>query len=169
MGINAVIRRHSESEGEHTDKGVNLAGTSDATLVRVVTSPSDGEADLGIANGMEGNDHKYPDEDYFLINPANGKRYQDFATSHLSEGEAPGRIPHRWNNLIKGVLGKHVTGEQGDTGVWVANDKSGGAEDQAYIQHIGIPRGSTVARAYSRTVDDAALIPAIFISDPTRR
>lgn len=160
--INNIVRRSDgTSTNEHMESRVNLGGSDPHTLSSYEKNPDD--AELGVANGREGNDYAYPDASTFLINPAKGKRYQDFANSHLSEGEEPGRIPRDFTNKIAGVVDGH------EASVVKANQLSGGDSDQAYIQHINVPRGSTLARAYSRTVDDSAPIPAIFISDPTRR
>lgn len=171
MGVNTLLRRQNSS-GEEDRKQqlpIRMSGTKVATLTDINTNPAVGVGQLGPDNGREGNDVKTPDYDSFLINTVNGDRYQDIANSHLSEGPAPGRIPHRWNNLVKGILGKHITGApNGDSGVYNAN-QGGGAEDQKYIPHIGIPRGVGLARAFMRTVDDAASIPAIYVADPTRR
>ncbi len=168
MPLNNVLRRpDSHASSEKQALPIRLSGTNPNTQIGYERNPDDGP--LGPANGREGNDHPTPDYQTFELGRVEGDRLQDFANSHLSEGPAPGRIPRRWTSLVRAVLGKHVTGEpNGDTGVIVAN-QSGGAEDGLYIPHIQIPRGSIIARAYSRTVDDAAPIPGIFVADPTRR
>lgn len=168
--VNSILHRRRGSGGHEDAKfePIRLSGTTTQQEAAYEKSPND--AELGDAIGRQGNEHKTPDADFFLINEVQGNRYQDIANTHLSEGPKPGRIPRRWTNLVKGVLGKHITGTvDGDSGVYKASQLAGGAEDGAYLQHISIPRNSVIARAYSRTVDDAAPIPAVYVGDPTRR
>jgi hypothetical protein len=101
-----------------------------------------------------------------------GDRLQDYANSHLSEGEAPGRIPHFWNDRRSGKVGRGITGNSvGDNSLTLdaTGTGPGGIGDARYIQHQQIPRGSVIARAFARTVDDSANIPGVYVSDPGRR
>lgn len=168
--INSVVRRRNSS-GESDEKQqlpIRLSGTRTNEEYSLDKNPADGP--MGPAIGRQGNDHKTPDADFFLIGTVNGDRLQNLANTHLSDNPVePGRIPRRWTNLVKAVLGRGVTGvRDGDDGVIKAN-QMGGAEDGLFIPHIGIPRGSVIARAYKRTVDDAAPIPGIYVANPTRR
>lgn len=167
--INSLVRRKNSSgeEDEKQQLPIRMSGTKPNQEYSIDKNPADGPA--GPPIGRQGNDHKTPDVDYFLIEQVNGDRLQDFANTHLSEGPKPGRLPRRWTDLIRGKLGDAVTGQaDGTTGVIKAN-QTGGAQDQKYIPHIGIPRGSVIARAYLRSVDDAAPIPAVYVGDPSRR
>ena len=100
-----------------------------------------------------------------------GDRLQDYANSHLSEGEPPGRIPHFWNDRALGKTGRSIHGPVGDNFLTldVTGTGHGGEGDARYLQHQQVPRGVTIARAFARTVDDSANIPAVYVSDPTRR
>jgi hypothetical protein len=127
-------------------------------------------------NGRTGNDWEYPDwpRGYFVENQDPGDRLQDIANTHLSEGPNPGRIPRPWNSRIHGILGRGITGQPynlADAGftLGVTGNAAGGTGDAKYVPHTPTPRNMTLSRAYARTVDDAAPIPAVYVSDPTRR
>ena len=107
-----------------------------------------------------------------IIDTVNGHRLQDFANSGLSEGEAPGRIPHFWNDRRQGKVGRTATGNPvGDNflTLGLSGQRAGGEGDAAFLRHQQIPRGVVVARGFARTIDDAAIVPAVYVSDPTRR
>lgn len=130
------------------------------------------DTELGPAIGREGNNWPTPDSNVPLIGLVNGDRLQDFANTHLNEGEAPGRIPRFWNNRDSAKLGRSIDGNpSGDQGLAldITGQEDGGIGDAKYIQHLPVPRGTVIARAYARTVDDSANIPAVFVSDPARR
>lgn len=146
------------------DNGIRLSRNSTQTLVAT-----------GKENVVEvgGNDHPTPDLPRpHVVGQTNGQRRQAIADSHLSEGATPGRIPRQWNERTGGKLGRGITGNRsgddsftlGETGVPAA-----GVGDAKYMQHVQIPRGQTVARAFARTVDDSAFVPGVYVSDPTRR
>lgn len=181
-----VIRRRLGSGSKPLPKdsvqSFNLGGTNRrGTLVRTDKSTDElGRYDdwdqQGYPNGRTGNDWMYPDRPrgYFQNNTDPGDRLQDFANTHLSEGPNPGRIPRPWNNRNKGKLGRDLTGNPaGGIGFESTSSgqsgASGGIGDMMYVPHTPIPRGSIVARAYRRTVDDAAQVPAVYVADPTRR
>jgi hypothetical protein len=171
------IRRKPTTQSQGLDKPlrqkgpIRMSGTNEATLI------SDGQSDeLGEPIGRQGNDHITPDNprNYFVVGDSNGDRLQDFANSHLSEGPNPGRISRQWNKRIGGGTGRGSTGNPAGVDYLVLgvsgvnNQEIGGIGDGKYIAHLTIPRGSMMARAHTRTIDDAASIPAVYVSDPTR-
>lgn len=102
----------------------------------------------------------------------NGQRLQDYANTHISEGEAPGRIPWFWNDRRYGKVGRGITGnEAGDNSLTldVTGIGHGGLGDAKFIPHQVVPRGMATVRAHTRTIDDSATVPAVYVSDPTRR
>lgn len=107
----------------------------------------------------------------YIIDTVNGDRLQDFANSHLSEGPAPGRIPRFWNDRRSGRVGRSNNNPVGDNFLTleITGIASGGAGDGKFLAHQKVPRGTALARAAARTVDDSAQIPAVYVSDPTRR
>ena len=167
----AIVRHKRGSEQPHDD-GLRMSGTTTDTLTDIDMKPAD--ATLGGMIGRQGNDYETPDDPrgYFIINQANGDRLQDIANTHLSEGPTPGRIPRQWNARKGAKLGRNITGARaGDDSfaLGVTGTPDGGVGDAKYIEHIQIPRGQVIARAFARTVDDAANVPAVYVSDPTRR
>lgn len=167
---NGILRRRRGS-GESTSEA-KVAAKDSRNSSQIIVAPLGQSSELGLPIGREGNDWPYPDSrgpNEFNHDP--GKRLQDFANSHLNEGPNPGRIPHQWNNRRLGKTGREISGNPiGDNFLTleITGIPTGGAGDGRYIPHQVIPRGSVQARAYSRTVDDAANIPAVYVSDPTR-
>jgi hypothetical protein len=178
--LNQMLGRKSGSETNSTGNGptiakdLRLSGTKVQTLQEADLKPSDGEIDGANPDGRQGNDWLYPDapRGMFVINQDPGDRLQDIANSHLSEGPNPGRIPRGWNFRTNGKLGRSVSGNpDGDIGFTdtLSGQPTGGIADMKYIMHVQIPRGTMMARTYARTIDDAATVPAIYVSDGTRR
>lgn len=173
-GKEGYFDKHLHSVSVEDDPRARLSGTSPLTLSRI----SNDDESLDARNapiGRQGNDYPYPDNPRggFVLNTDPGDRLQDIANTHLSEGPTPGRIPHPWQDRRLGVLGRGITGQQhgGDTGflMGLSGNPAGGEGDTKYIPHLAIPRGSVVARAYKRTIDDGAIIPGVYVADPTRR
>jgi hypothetical protein len=122
-------------------------------------------------NGRTGNDWLYPDlpRGRFDVSEVNGDRLQDFANTHLSEGEAPGRIPRGWNSRNKGKTGDSISGNPSGaiaSDITVTGQDGGGVAGMMYVPHTPTPRSIVTARAYHRTVDDAANVPGVFIGNP---
>lgn len=166
MSLATILNRARGSgvDSRKTANPIRMSGTNEDVLTAYEREPKD--AELGDAIGRQGNDWRAPSTDPVnQINLVNGDRYQDFANTHLSEGEAPGRIPRQWKDLVRA----RARGTTGTPSGLISDVPQTGQEDQMYIQHTQIPRGSTLARAFSRTVDDAAAIPGVYISDPSRR
>jgi hypothetical protein len=169
--IKQLVRR---AKGPGTSIGDDKRRQSYSRNSSQIIGPSDRpDTQLGLPIGREGNNWPYPDSTMIPeFNTDPGHRVQDFANSHLSEGPNPGRIPRFWNNRDSGKLGRNITGNRvGDQGLALdaTGQANGGIGDAKYVQHIQIPRGQIIARAFARTVDDAANIPAVYVSDPTRR
>lgn len=167
-----VVRRKSHNEPADDKKAVRLSGSSLNTGINI--DRSNGEIDADNPVGRTGNDWTYPDlpRGAYIVDPNVDNRYQDMTSRHLHEGPLPGRIPFMFNARTHGKLGRAVTGNpSGDIGftVDVTGESSGGVGDLKYVPHTPIPRGSIMARAFMRTVDDAAFVPAIYVADPTRR
>jgi hypothetical protein len=165
LSESATVAGHSV----HNVGNIRMSGTSTQTLTDV-----NNEQPLGGYIGREGNDWPTPDDPRgtFVINQANGDRLQDVANTHLSEGPTPGRIPRPWNARKGAKVGRGITGQPvGDDflTLGVSGSPDNGVGDAKYIEHVQIPRGSVIARAYQRTVDDSANIPGVYVSDPTRR
>lgn len=176
MNINAIVRR-KDGGGQSDEKSrlpIRMSGTNPDTEVAIDKSGSSDPMDQPPI-GRTGNDYSYPDypRGYFQLGTVNGDRLQDIANTHLSEQpEVPGRIPRPWNNRYKGKTGRGLTGNESGSNeepLTVSGESAGGTGDMVYIPHIFVPRGSVVARAYMRTVDDAAAIPAVYVSDAARR
>lgn len=152
---------------------IRLSGTSPNALESVNRDPKDAPITDVQDQGRYGNDWLYPDwpRGRFDVGTVNGDRLQDIANSHLSEGPNPGRVPRQWNNRIQGKVGRGITGNpDGDNNPYIVltGDAAGGLGDMMYIPHTPVPRILTTARTYLRTVDDAAQVPGVFLSDPTR-
>lgn len=165
----AVVRKPRGTGSQPHDDGIRMSGTTTDTL-----TATGSDQPIGGEIGWQGNDHPTPDDPRgeFVINTANGDRLQDFANTHLSEGPTPGRIPRQWNARKGANVGRAITGNPtGDDffTLGVSGSPDSGVGDAKYIEHVQIPRGQVVARAFARTVDDAANIPAVYVSDPTRR
>jgi hypothetical protein len=178
--LNKMLGRKSGNEDTANENktaiktGIRMSGTRVQTLQETDLKPTDGEIDGANPQGRQGNDWLYPDfpRGMFVINQDPGDRLQDFANTHLGEGPNPGRIPRPWNFRTNGKIGSGITGNpDGEIGfqLTLTGNAAGGTADAKYIQHIQIPRGSMMARTYSRTIDDAASIPAIYVADGTRR
>lgn len=177
----SAIRRKPDNNPT-TNKGaasgatlpIRLSGTSPNQEASYERNPRDGELGGDNPNGRSGNDWTYPDypRGEFRVNVQNGDRLQDFANTHLSEGEAPGKIPRGWQNRFSGKLGTGITGNPvGDNFFMdtITGQDGGGIGDMRYIPHTPTPRNSMVARPFLRTVDDYAPIPGVFVADATRR
>jgi hypothetical protein len=155
-----------------TGQNIRMSGTTEDVLESIEPNPQDGQ--LGPVNGRTGNDWFYPDNPRGVgqIDTVNGDRMQDMTSRHLHEGQAPGRIPRMWQNRISGKLGRGITGNPGgDVGFTMnlSGDSAGGTGDQMFVPHTPLPRNSIVARPFKRTVDDAVNIPAVYVSDGSRR
>lgn len=155
---------------------LRMSGTVPTDYESYEANPKDGE--LGTTNGRNGNDQPMPNgvRGRFDVGQINGDRLQQFANTHLSEGPAMGRIPRGWNDRAYGVLGRDISGnpDGDDSFASVAasgpsNTGTGGIGDMKFVPHTPTPRNVGIARTYLRTVDDAAQIPGVFLSDPTRR
>lgn len=162
-------RKRGSGEGSAT-KQLDQSRNS----VQTIASTGHEDSELGLPIGRQNHSWPTPDDTRgaWFNNYDPGHRLQDFANSHLSEGPNPGRIPHFWNNRNSGKIGRNITGNpSGDQGLAleITGVPSGGVGDGAFILHNQIPRGVVVARAFQRTVDDAANIPGVYVSDPTRR
>lgn len=152
---------------------IRLSGTVPSTLTAYDRDPKDASLDNDRPYGRTGNDWPYPDNPRGRadVSEVNGDRLQDQTARHLHEGEAPGRIPHFWNNRTSGKVGRGITGNpSGDDTpyITVSGEVGGGTGDMMYVPHTPTPRGVGVSRPYLRTVDDAVTIPGVFIADPTR-
>lgn len=167
-----VVRRRSNPLGENSTDAANSQKTSRNSRQTIV-STGQPDTQLGKAIGRQGNDWPTPDtRGGYIIDTVNGDRLQDFANTHLSEGEAPGRIPRMWNDRRNGKTGRGITGNPtGDNFLTleITGVESGGAGDGKFMLHQVVPRGMTVARGHVRTIDDAATVPAVYVSDGTRR
>ncbi len=166
--INRILRQRLGSGVDVTQAKKALATSRNSTdTVQEITRS---DTQLGLPIGRQGNDWPTPDNEAILFNTDPGKRQQDFANTHLSEGPNPGRVPRFWNDRRLGKVGRHITGTpSGDNYLTLGSGPAGGLGDDRYIQHVQVPRGSMVARAFARTVDDAANVPAVYVGDPTRR
>lgn len=152
---------------------IRLSGTVPNTQAEYDPNPKDASLDNDNPIGRTGNDWLYPDlpRSRFDVDTVNGDRLQDQTGRHIHEGEAPGRIPRGWNSRIHGKTGGGITGSpDGEVSPYITmtGESGGGVGEMMYIPHTPTPRGIGVSRPYLRTVDDAASIPGIFISDPTR-
>lgn len=171
----ARLRLHRSPGGAVDQANAKKALDFSRNSTQEVANTGQPDTELGLPIGRERWDWPpYPDDTRGLAvnNHDPGKRLQDFANSHLSEGPNPGRIPHFWNDRRLGKVGREITGNPiGDNflTLGVSGTPDVGAGDAKFIMHTQIPRGSVVARAYARTVDDAAPIPAVYVTDPTRR
>jgi hypothetical protein len=148
---------------------INLGGSTPARQSDVHASDSITEQD---ANGLTGNDYKYPTVMNWEINGDPGKRYQDIATSHMSEGANPGRVPRPYYQRDGGKLGRQVSGSRAGTvglDLTIVGQVGGGIAGDMYIPHTSIQRPAGRAAGSLRTIDDGAMIPGVFIADPTRR
>lgn len=152
---------------------IRLSGTVPHTLSEYDANPNDAGLGNNNPNGRTGNDWTYPDypRGRFDVGTVNGDRLQDATARHIHEGPGPGRIPRGWNNRLIGKVGRNITGNpSGDdfAPITITGDSAGGIGDMMYVPHTPTPRGVGIARTYLRTVDDAAPIPGVFLSDPTR-
>lgn len=172
LNVFQAIRRKPDTgktdESYRSRLPVRLSGTNEDTETNVRP-----DEQLGEDNGRTGNDYTYPDwpRGRFDVGLQRGDRLQDFANTHMSEGDAPGRIPRQWNDRIHGKVGRGLTGEvSGETSepITITGNAAGGTGDMKYVPHTPIPRGTIISRPYLRTVDDSAAIPAIYVGDPTR-
>ena len=171
------IRRKPNRATTNSDKAssatepIRLSGTVPVTNSEFNRNPSDPGLGDDNPNGRMGNDWLAPDlpRGRFDVSEVNGDRLQDFANTHLSEGEAPGRIPRGWNSRNKGKTGDGISGNpDGSIGSYITTtgDPNGGIAGQMYVPHTPTPRSITTARTYQRTVDDAANVPGVFIGNP---
>lgn len=167
-----VTRRHRNLLGENSTDAANSQKTS-RNSTQTIVSRGQPDTQLGKAIGRQGNDWPTPDtRGGYVIDTVNGQRLQDYANSHLSEQEAPGRIPRMWNDRKNGKVGRGITGNPSGDNFFtfdLTGNSAGGEGDQKFMLHQVVPRGMTVARGHVRTIDDAATIPAVYVSDPTRR
>lgn len=172
--LKIVRRRSSASDDEHDSKasnGVRLSGTNPRPIF--ARQPDESLGNTIYRDYDQG--WQYPDlpRGLFYENQDPGDRLQDIANSHLSEGPNPGRIPRPWNNRIHGKLGRGITGNDyygGDNGFTaIKGTPSGAAGDGKYVPHTPTPRNTYQVKPYTRTVDDSAAIPGVYVADATRR
>lgn len=177
MGFLQTIRRPSKRGGgngiaREIVTPIRLSGTNTDTETRYERDPKEPGLGNDNPNGRTGNDWTYPDypRGRFDVSEVNGDRLQDQTGRHIHEGEAPGRIPRQWNNRVIGKVGGISGSVSGEIhpGITITGDAAGGIEDMMYVPHTPTPRTITPSRPYLRTVDDAAQVPGIFLSDPTR-
>jgi len=165
-----IIRRKTDNESTQQPKlPINMGNTS-ATIPSPIHK-SDALGDDN-PNGRDGNDWQTPTPEGWLLETPSGDRLQDIANSHLSEGPNPGKIPRAFNLRNNGKLGQNLTGTRGGNIGLILNisgNKAGGLGDAQYIPHTSIlrPAGKSVGSA--RTIADGAMIPGVYLADPTRR
>jgi hypothetical protein len=171
MGIlNSIIRRKPDNNSEKPPKDpIRMSGTRVETL-NSAPHKSDSLTEQ-VDTGLEGNDYEYPTALIGTVGPGSSNRRQDIARSYLSDGPAPGRIPFmdnpgNWN----GKLGRSGSPD-GDIGLLlnISGNPNGGMGDAAFIPHVSILRPAGMARGAMRTIDDGAMIPGVYVADPTRR
>jgi hypothetical protein len=170
--IKALIRRDPGSGQSVADE--KTRGDYSRMGTKTLENRIHPDTQLGLAEGRMGNDYPYPDNPRggFILENDPGDRYQSIANSGLSEGPNPGRIPRGWQDRRLGKTGRDLSGTPNGGNFFdlgITGNPDGGVGDAKYIQHVQVPRGSVIARAYARTVDDAANVPAVYVSDPTRR
>lgn len=152
---------------------IRLSGTVPFNPVEYDPKPHDASLDNDQPYGRTGNDWTYPDSPRgrFDVNTVSGDRLQDQTGRLLHVGEAPGRIPRGWNSRVTGKVGSGITGtESGEVtpSITVTGESGGGLGEMMYIPHTPTPRGVGIARAYHRTIDDAAFIPGVYVTNPAR-
>lgn len=145
------------------------------TTVKTLQSPIHKSDSLTeqVDTGLMGNDYQYPTTLTGVYEAGSPNRRQDIARSWLNDGPNPSRIPFmnnpgNWN----GKLGKDISGNPaGDVGLLlnVSGSPHGGEGDAAFIPHVSILRPAGMARGSLRSIDDGAMIPAVYVADPTRR
>jgi hypothetical protein len=165
MNIFAAIRRKPSAQS--TDQNANKLRLSGTTTDNETNISKDYPTDGSDPNGRTGNEWTYPDlpRGHFVVETVNGRRLQEQANSHLSEGQGPGKIPYLFFNRYHAK----VRGVNGNQNGLVHNIPGHGYEGRAYIPHTPIPRRGIMARGFRRTVNDAAYVPGIYIADATRR
>jgi hypothetical protein len=170
--FNRVVRIVGDRQKEIVNQAlVKTPATSSTIPGGIHKSDSPPEQD---PNGRQGNASgiQYPDVDKWELGADPGKRYQDIATSHMSEGPTPGRIPHHYDNRNTGKLGDELTGTpDGTTGfkMGLSGNDAGGIGGAMYIPHTSVIRLAGQASSSLRTIDDGAQVPGAFVADPTRR
>ncbi len=167
MNIFSIIRRKRASPTTDTNANkIRLSGTTINTESNTDLKPQMQPQDNPIR--FEGNNWLVPDapRGYHILQVSNGLRRQAEANTHLSEGPAPGKIPHPFKNLYHGKSGSGIDGNP--NGV-IANVPQFGLEDRAFIPHTPIPRAGMMVRGFRKTYNDSAYVPAIYVADATRR
>jgi hypothetical protein len=171
MGIlNSIIRRKPDNNSEKPPKDpIRMSGTHVNTL-NSAPHKSDSLTEQ-VDTGLMGNDYKYPTSEIGTYETGSSNRRQDIARSYLNDGPNPSRIPFiatpgNWN----GKLGKSGSPD-GDIGLLlnISGNPNGGMGDAAFIPHVSILRPAGMARGAMRTIDDGAMIPGVYVADPTRR
>ena len=117
-------------------------------------------------------DYQYPTDFGWVVEQDPGARKQDIQNSHLSEGPRPGKIPYMFNKRYLGKLGRGIDGNPvGDTGFLLnlSGNPAGGLGDAQFIPHVSVLRPAGMARGALRTIDDGAMVPGVYVADPTRR
>ena len=169
--FNKTLRRSSSSGGsEPRVTPVRMSGTVVETL-NSNPHKSDSLTEQ-VDTGLMGNDYKYPEEFEFIVETPSSNRRQDIARSGLSDGPAPGKIPYMYQQRNKAKTGKEISGyPDGDAYLLlsISGSPNGGMGDAMYIPHVSILRPAGMARGAMRTIDDGAMIPGVFVADPTRR
>lgn len=152
---------------------IRLSGTSPAQVQEYERNPSDAQLGNDDPNGRTGNDWYYPDNERgrFDVSEVNGDRLQDQTSRHLHEGEAPGRVPRAWNNRVHGKVSGVSGSPSGlqSVDVTITGQPGGGEGEAKYVPHTPTPRNTGIARTYLRTIDDAAYVPGVYVSDPTQK
>ena len=174
MGIlNSIIRRQPDT-GTNSDRPtpnpIRMSGTTVKTLDSA-PHKSDSLTEQ-VDTGLMGNDYKYPEEFDFIVETPSSNRRQDIARSGLSDGPAPGKIPYMYQQRNKAKTGKEISGyPDGDAYLLlgISGSPNGGMGDAQFIPHVSILRPAGMARGAMRTIDDLAMVPGVFVADPTRR
>ena len=172
MGIlNSIIRRQPDNNSEKPPKDpIRMSGTRVDTLD---SSPHKSDSlTEQVDTGLMGNDYKYPEEFQFIVETPSSNRRQDIARSGLSDGPAPGKIPYMYQQRNKAKTGKEISGyPDGDAYLLlgISGSPNGGMGDAQFIPHVSILRPAGMARGAMRTIDDGAMVPGVFVADPTRR
>ena len=172
MGVIDKMIRRQPSGGNSdrpTPNPIRMSGTTVKTLDSA-PHKSDSLTEQ-VDTGLMGNDYEYPTRLTGVYETGSPNRRQDIARSYLSDGPNPSRIPFmdnpgNWN----GKLGRDGSPD-GDVGFLlnITGSPNGGLGDAQFIPHVSILRPAGMARGAMRTIDDGAMVPGVFVADPTRR
>jgi hypothetical protein len=173
MGILDKMLNRQPSGSTHADRPspnpIRMSGTTVGTL-KSNPHKSDSLTEQ-VDTGLEGNDYEYPTAEIGTYETGSSNRRQDIARTYLSDGPNPSRIPFiatpgNWN----GKLGRDGS-QFGDVGFLlnISGNAAGGMGDAQFIPHVSILRPAGMARGAMRTIDDGAMVPGVYVADPTRR